>query len=167
MRRFLPTAALAIAALLCASPAANAANATVVSLAQCARDDGTITVPQGAPITIQSLGYAEGSYGLIQNFLLKQRTTLTLSDGTSAVYDLTRKWDAPQPLGNNLWITNLPPIPTGIALAAGDSVVATFDITFPQPLLVAFPPVTSSGANGPFLIGEEGPVSCMITGAGT
>jgi hypothetical protein len=122
------------------------------------------TVPPGAPITIDNLGYAQGTYGLIKNFLLKQRTTLTISDGINTVYDLTSQWRAPQHIGS-LWVTRLPNTHTGITLAPGQSIVASFDITFRHPLLVAFPPVGSSGDNGPFRISEEGPISCEITGA--
>jgi hypothetical protein len=165
MQRLLATATVTVAALMCASQPAGATASTVVSLSGCAHDDGTTTVPPGAQITIQSPGFEEGSYGLINNFLLKQRTTLTISDDTSTVYDLTSQWDAPQQLEMNLWRTELPNTETGIALAPGQSIVATFDITFSQRLLVAFPPITSTGANGPFLVGEDGPVSCVITGA--
>jgi hypothetical protein len=81
------------------------------------------------------------------------------------VYDLTRQWEAPQQLDKHLWGTQLPDTETGTALLPGQSMVATFDITFSQRLLVAFPPVGPSGNNGPFLISEEGPISCVITGA--
>jgi hypothetical protein len=165
MQRLLATATVTVAALMCASQPAGATASTVVSLSGCAHGDGTTTVPPGAQITIQSPGFEDGSYGLINNFLLKQRTTLTISDDTSTVYDLTTQWDAPQQLEMNLWRTELPNTDTGIALAPGQSIVAAFDITFSQRLLVAFPPVTPTGANGPFLVGEDGPLSCMITTA--
>jgi hypothetical protein len=148
-----------------ASQVAGATVSTVVSLSECARAGGTATVPAGTQITIHNPGYAQGSYGLIKDFLLKERTTLTLSNGTSAVYDLSSQWGAPQPLGSNLWATRLPDTNTGITLSACESIVATIDITFKQQLLVAFPPVGSSGINGPYLVGEDGPLSCVITGA--
>jgi hypothetical protein len=165
MQKLLAIATLTIAALMCASQPAGATDSTVVSLSQCAHGDGTTTVPPWAQLTIQSPGFEEGSYGLINNFLLKQRTTLVISDDTNTVYDLTSQWGAPHQLEMNLWGTELPETDTEIALASGHSIVATFDITFPRRLLVAFPPVTSTGANGPFLVGEDGPVSCVITGA--
>ena len=158
-------AVLALAGALPGVATASDTSSTVVSLTECARGDGTATVPPGAQITIRNPGFEQGSYGLIKGFLLKQRTTLTISDGTSAVYDLTSQWGGPQQLDRNLWVTRLPDTDTGITLAPGQSIVATFDITFAQPLLVAFPPVTSSGENGPFLVGEDGPLSCVISGA--
>jgi hypothetical protein len=164
-RRFLLAATLALGALMFASQPAGATETTVVSLRDCAGGDGTATVPAGAQITIHNPGFAQGSYGLITNFLLKQRTTLTISDDTSTVYDLTSQWGAPQQLDRNFWVTTLPDTDTGITLAPGQSIVATFDIAFTRPLLVTFPPVGSSGDNGPFLVGEDGPLSCVITGA--
>ncbi len=146
-----------------AVPTAGATDSTVVSLVACAIGGGTTTVPAGVPITIHEPGYAQGSYGLIQDFLLKEHTTLTISNATSTVYDLSGEWSAPQQLDRNLWVTRLPSTDTGITLASGQSINATFDITFSQPLLVAFPPVTSSGDNGPFLVSEDGPISCLIT----
>lgn len=165
MRRLLLLLGLATISLVPAAQAAGATDSTVVSLSGCAHGDGTATVPPGAQITIQNPGFDQGSYGLITNFLIKQRTTLTISDGTSTVFDLTSQWRAPQQLDRNLWGTELPNTDTEIALAPGQSIVATFDILFPQRLLVAFPPVGSSGDNGPFLVSEDGPLSCVITGA--
>lgn len=164
MRRLLPTATITIAALICTSQAAAATDSTIVSMTQCDQSGGAIVVPAGAEITIHNFGFAQGTYGLIQNFLRAERTTLTLSDDTNTVHDLSGQWGAPQQLDKHLWITRLPDTDTGIALTEGQSITATFDITFTRPLLVAFPPVTSSGDNGPFLVGEDGPLSCVITG---
>lgn len=164
MRRLLPIAALAVAALMCAAQAAAATDSTVVSLSDCARDGGTTTVPTGAPITIHNLGFAAGTYGLINDFLRKERTTLTITGDASGVYDLTSQWGAAQRL-DSFWVTRSPDTDTGITLAPGQNIIATFDITFTRPLLVAFPPVGPSGDNGPYLVGEDGPLSCAITGA--
>jgi hypothetical protein len=38
--------------------------------------------------------------------------------------------------------------------------------TFRHPVAILFPPVGSSGDNGPFIVGEEGPFSCTITATG-
>jgi hypothetical protein len=165
MRRFLPTAAFAVAAFMFASQAAAATDSTLVGMRDCAGGDGTATVPAGAQITIHNLGFAQGTYGLINDFLINQRTTLTVTDDTATHYDLTSQWGAPQQRDKHLWVTTLPDTDTGITLGPGQSIVATFDITFAQPLLVAFPPVGPSGDNGPILVGEDGPVSCVITGA--
>ena len=166
MRRLLGLGGLlALCAVLVAtaSPAA-ASNNVVVSFRDCVIGGGTTTVSSGTPITIGGLfGYEQGSYGLIRDFLLKQHTTLTISNATTTVYDLSKEWAAPQQVDRNLWVTRLPDTDTGITLASGQSILATFDITFTQPLLVAFPPVGPTGDNGPFLINEDGPASCLIT----
>jgi hypothetical protein len=49
------------------------------------------------------------------------------------------------------------------SLSSGESVSVMWAITIAQPLPVAYPPVGSSGDNGPFRIGGEGPLSCLIT----
>jgi hypothetical protein len=134
-----------------------------VSFRDCLVNGGTTSVPSGVPITVGGIGFAEGSYGLIENFLLKEHTTLTISDATTTTYDLSRAWGAPQRLDRNLWVTRLPDTSTAVTLAPGESLVATYDITTSQPLLVAFPPVGPTGDNGPFLVTEEGPISCQVT----
>jgi hypothetical protein len=144
---------------------ASASTGAVVSVIGCLGEEGETTVPSGEPITIEGIGDAQGSYGLIENFLIKQHTTLTVSNATETVYDLSGDWGAPQPLTRRLWVTRLPDTELGIALAPGEAIRATYDISFAQPLLVAFPPVGSSGENGPFLIREDGPLSCLITGS--
>lgn len=142
----------------------HASNGSSVSLIGCVINGGSTTVASGEPITIQEPGYAVGTYGLMKDFLSKQQTTLTVSDGTTAVFNLSSEWGAPQQLGRNFWVTRLPDTNLGIALAQGETIVVTFDIQFAHPLLIAYPPVGSSGNNGPFLIREDGPLSCEITG---
>jgi hypothetical protein len=153
---------LALAAAFTAS--AGATGGVVVSTVGCAFEGGSTTVPSGASITIEGIGEAEGSRGLIKTFLLKEHTTLTISDATNTAYDLSNEWAPPEELAAGLWVTRLPNTDLGISLAAGQSILATYDVTFAQPLLVAFPPVGPSGENGPFLTREDGPLSCLITG---
>jgi hypothetical protein len=153
-----------LAALAATASPAGASNNVVVSFRDCVIDGGTATVSSGTPITLGGLfGFEQGSYGLITDFLLKEQTTLTISSATNTVYDLSNEWGTPQQLDRNLWATPLPDTDTGITLASGQSILATFDITFKRPLLVAFPPVGPTGDNGPFLPNEDGPISCLIT----
>lgn len=119
-----------------------------------------MTVQSGAPITIHTPAFAEGTYGLTRDFLLKQETTLSVDAKT---YELSSAWTTPQQLDRHLWVTRLPELPLGITLASGESVVVTFAIRFSHPLAVLYPSVGSSGDNGPFLTGEEGPLSCVIS----
>jgi hypothetical protein len=157
----LATVAVAAVAGTAASPA-RAADPVVVSLLGCQINGGSTTVPAGSPVSLRLPGFAQGTYGLILDFLLKEQTTLTIDrNGTTSVVDLTDAWAAPQQLDAHFWITRPPNYDLG-TLVAGDSVLATESITFRQPLLVAYPPVGSSGDNGPFLDRGEGPISCLI-----
>jgi hypothetical protein len=123
---------------------------------------GSTTVPSGTPITIDGIGFAEGTHGLTKQFLIKQQTTLTIGN---TVDNLSNQWSDPVDTDQGFWLTQLPDTPTGISLASGQSIVVTWDIESVHPLLVAYPPVGPSGDNGPYLITEDGPASCLITGA--
>jgi hypothetical protein len=144
-------------------PAARGTNTLVVPVISCDLSGGTWSVPSGVPIAIRGIGYAQGTYGLMLDFLRKQQTTLTtVYTGTSTVYELSSQWGVPQHL-DDVWLTRLPDTDLAITLAPGESISATYDITFTQPLLVAYPPVGPTGDNGPFLVNEDGPFSCLIT----
>jgi hypothetical protein len=137
---------------------ARADGSTVVRVLGCAINGGSTTVPAG-DVTLHLGGYAQGTYGLIENVLLAQTTTLQVGDTT---YDLSNLWSAPvlSPLG--FWLITQSDRDIG-TLAAGQSVTVTYNIAFSHPVSVLFPPVTSSGDNGPFIISGEGPFSCTIT----
>ena len=156
--------ALATVAGIVASPA-SAAEPVVVNLFQCLDDGGTAAVPAGVPVQLRLPGYAQGTHGLIVGFLLKERTSLTLvSNGAGSVVDLTGTWSAPQQFDAHFWLTREPNFDLG-SLSSGQTVSATWGVTFAQPLLVAYPPVGPTGDNGPYLIRGEGPISCQITAA--
>lgn len=137
---------------------ARAGTSTTVGLLGCAVDAGSTTVPAGE-VALHLGGYAEGTLGLIENVLLAQTTTLTMGATT---YDLSKQWSAPffNPLG--FWEITQPNREIG-TLSAGQSVTVTYDIEFSHPTAILFPPVGSSGDNGPFLSTGEGPFSCTIT----
>jgi hypothetical protein len=82
--------------------------------------------------------------------------------GTTRVIDLTDAWSAPSQLDSHLWLTRPPDYDLGV-VSAGDSVTVSETITFDHPLLLVYPPVTSSGDNGPSWDTGEGPFSCTIT----
>jgi hypothetical protein len=148
-----------------AAPRSSASAPAVVNVAPCAFGTGTTTVPAAVAITIHSPGFAEGTLGLVNDFLGKQRTSLTVTGATTLALDLSGAWGAPQQLDHKLWVTRPADTPLGVALAPGETLVVTFDIVFKHPMLVAFPPVGPTGDNGPFLTGEEGPLACAITAA--
>ncbi len=166
LKRLLPAVALTLTLAVVSGTAASSARAAepvVVNLLQCSSNGGEATVPADTPISLRLLGFAQGTYGLIVNFLLKQRTTLTIvENGMASVIDLTDAWSPPQQLDTHFWVTRPPNYDLG-ALASGESVLVTETLAFTQPLLVAYPPVGSSGDNGPYLIRAEDPVSCLIT----
>lgn len=39
------------------------------------------------------------------------------------------------------------------------------NITFSQPVLLAYPPVGPTGDNGPGLLTQDGPTTCLVTGS--
>jgi hypothetical protein len=159
-RSILVCAACVITAAV--APLAGSARAdasTVVNVLRCA-DPGSATVPAGQPITLQLGGYAVGTLGLMRNALRSQTTTLTIGTTT---YDLSDQWSAPFFVSAfNFWEVTQPDRLLG-TLTAGQTVVVTYDITFSHPVAILFPPVGSSGDNGPFVITEDGPATCAIT----
>ena len=163
--RLIVSAAVAVCLGLSATAHASATANTVVNVIGCAVSGGSMTVPSGSPITIHGNGFAQGSYGLIQDFLLKQHTTLSVTQGTTSVHDLSAEWGAPVAFSPTFWVTQLPDTDLGISLSPGQSVTVSLNITFNHPLLVAYPPVGSSGENGPYRISGEGPFDCVITGS--
>jgi hypothetical protein len=152
-------ACLITAAVAPMAGSARADDSTVVNVLRCS-DPGSATVPAGQPITLRLGGYAVGTLGLMRNALLSQTTTLTV--GTTR-YDLSDQWSAPFFVSAfNFWEVTQPDRLLG-TLTAGQTVVVTYDITFSHPVAILFPPVRSSGDNGPFVITEDGPATCAIT----
>lgn len=161
-RPLLASATLAASITIAALPAAAYADTTSeVNLLGCALfDDGATSVPAGE-VSLRLPGWELGTYGLITDFLTSQRTTLEI--GTTTV-DLTNAWSDPTQLDQLDWVTRPPNYGLG-TLAPGDSVLVTETITLTHPVMFAFPPVGSSGENGPFLLGGlDGPLAtCLIT----
>lgn len=154
------TACAAIATVLALAAGSARADATVVNVARCDGDGGSATVPAGQSISLHLPGYAVGTHGLINDVLRSQTTTLEVGDTT---YDLSDQWSAPVFDSTfNFWLITQPDRSIG-SLTAGQTVVVTFEITFSHPVTILFPPVRSSGDNGPFVITAEGPLSCAIT----
>jgi hypothetical protein len=146
------------------APPASADTGVVVSVVSCAFNGGSTSVPSGTPITVRGIGYAEGTYGLVHDFLLKQDTTLTVAGDTTTVYDVSNEWSDPQKIDKGFWLTRVPNQPIGLVLAPGQTVAITWNITFSQPVLLAYPPVGPTGDNGPDLLTQDGPTTCLVTG---
>jgi hypothetical protein len=155
--------AVALVAALGAS-AARADNPAVVSVFRCA-DSGSVTVPAGAPISLHLGGFADGTLGLANAVLLAQTTTLEVAGPAGdTTYDLSDQWSAPVHSDLAFWVITQPDRPIA-PLAAGQTATVTYDIRFSHPVSVIFLPVGPTGNNGPFVITEEGPAVCQITGA--
>jgi hypothetical protein len=137
---------------------ARADGSTIVRVVGCANSGGSVTVPAG-DVTVRVGGYAVGTYGLAEDVLLAQTTTLQVG---STTYDLSNSWSAPIFVGPGFWLITQPNRDIG-PLAAGQSVTVTYDIAFSHPVAILYPPVGSSGNNGPYIITEDGPATCTIT----
>jgi hypothetical protein len=163
LKRFMLVCAAGVAALAVVlavgSGPARADTSTSVSPLVCDSDGGSTTVPAG-DVTLHLGGYAQGTYGLIHDVLLAQTTTLQVGTTT---YDLSGHWSAPVfNTGGGFWAIRQPDFDLG-PLATGQSVTVSYNIAFSRPVAVLFPPVGSSGFNGPFVITGEGPFNCTIT----
>jgi hypothetical protein len=149
------------------TPVAKAVDPYVVNIQECGRSGGQATVPAGVPISVQNFAFVTGTYGLMQDFLLKQTTFQgVVRDGTLTTVDVTDEWSAPEQLGTNPargWITRLPNIELD-SLDPGETVVAGSLTTFGQPIEIVFPPVGLVDF-GPFHIpaGDVFLDACAIT----
>ena len=169
MKRLLFVLAAIVAALAVTSTSAvasastNAAPTSVtVGMFTCGvRDNGQFIVPAGSAVTFQ-LGWFQNNIGGIYNFL-HDVTAIASVNGTP-VANANSYFTAPEPLppdapGN--WITWWI-YPTGITLAAGQSLTLTLDWVLSRPLADGMPHGVVDPAGtlfGPF----GGPISCTVT----
>jgi hypothetical protein len=141
-------------ALSLGTGSARADGSQLVRLGDCVNNGGMATVQPGD--VMLRIGYSTGTYGLSSSILAAQTSTLQVD---SSKYDISNLWSGPLNLGPGFWVIRQD-FDLG-TLASGQSVTVTFDIKFSHPVTVLFPPVGSSGDNGPFTITEDGG-SCMI-----
>jgi hypothetical protein len=151
-----------LAAALMNGPAASASTGTTVSFGRCAFGSGSTTVPPG-PVSVHLGGYAEGTYGLITVVLKNQTTTLDVSGPAGdTLYDLSGSWSAPIQLDEGFWVIRQPDRSLG-TLRTGQTLALTYDLKFSKPTAILYPPVGSTGFNGPFVVSEDGPYTCEVT----
>jgi hypothetical protein len=149
------------------APVARAVDPYVVDIQECDRSGGEATVPAGVPISVQNFAFVTGTYGLMQDFLLKQVTSQgVFRDGTLTVVDVSDQWSEPQQIGGGQargWVTRLPNIELE-ALASGETVSAGSLTEFTGPIQIVFPPVGLVGF-GPFHVpaGDFFLQTCEIT----
>ena len=160
-------AALAVPVLVAAPAAAEEPYVVNMGFGCAFNDDGSTTAPAGVPIELRPFGFGTGTYGLIQAFLVKQVTTLVITDssGTHEV-DISDTYPAPTQVDKRLWVARPANYDLG-TLEPGESVTIGLRWDFPTPLLIAYPPVGPSGDNGPILsyADGDGTFTCTITGA--
>jgi hypothetical protein len=136
------------------APAARAVDPYVVDIQECERNNGQATVPAGVPVSVQNFAFVAGTYGLMQDFLLKQVTSKgVFRDGVLTIVDFTDQWSEPEQLGTNPargWVTHLPNTELD-SLAQGEIVTVGILIRFTGPIQIAFPPVGQTDF-GPFHI---------------
>jgi hypothetical protein len=152
------------------APSARAVDPYVVDIQECERNNGQTTVPAGVPVSVQNFAFVAGTYGLMQDSLLKQMTFKGVFQGgvPTTIVDVTDQWSEPQQLGTNPargWVTRLPDTELD-PLAQGESVGVGILIRFTGPIQIAFPPVGQADF-GPFHIpaGEVFLQGCEITAA--
>ena len=167
-RRRLAAAALTLAAPLVLASPASADEPVVVNMGDgCAfNDDGSTTAPAGVPLQLRPFGFGQGTYGLIKSFLLKQVTTLVITDSTGThEVDISDTYPDPLRVDKHLWVARPSNYDLG-TLEDGESVTIGLKWEFPTPLLIAYPPVGPTGDNGPYLVHADGDgtFTCTITG---
>ena len=151
------------------APAARAVDPYVVDIQECDRNNGQTTVPAGVPISVQNFAFVTGTYGLMQDFLLKQVTSKgVLRDGALTIVDVTDEWSEPQQIGSGPargWVTRLPNTELD-PLALGEIVQVGSRTEFSGPIQIVFAPVGLIGF-GPFHIaaGDVFFQGCEITAA--
>jgi len=150
-----------------AAPTARAVDPYVVDVQECDRNGGQMIVPADEPISVQNFAFVTGTYGLMQDFLLKQVTSQgVLRDGVLAIKDVSDDWSDPEQIGDGPargWVTRLPDIE--LAPLAPDDVVLIGSLTeFSGPVQIVFAPVGQIGF-GPFHVvpGDQFFEGCVLT----
>jgi hypothetical protein len=157
--RFVPIAAVFVVGLIAAVAPASAAT-TVVNPFQCASAGGAVSRPAGSTIVIRQ-GLAEDTRGGLTALLNAQATTISLNGGTAV--DLTDKWSAPASTGDDGWLTTVE-YPTGITLAAGQSLTFVFTVSLAHRVPeVRIPPLGGEPAKPEFNEGTQ-TWACTVTG---
>jgi hypothetical protein len=121
---------------------------------------GQLTVDAGSTITIRQ-GVAEQTFGILRAYLNAQTTTITVN-GTTV--DVSGEFGAPEgpsvgKWGWTSWVNH----PTGITLAAGESMNVVWTTTLAHPVPEVFNPAAGGQPGQP--VSNHGTVtySCTVT----
>lgn len=155
------TILLLAAGVLAAGMAASEAKADVVNVNpfRCQTfQGGNMTVPEGSTITIRQ-GASEQTRGILTAFINAQTTTITINGAT---VDVTDAWPTPQqtPAGD---YTSIITYPTGITLAAGDSLSVVWLTTVSNPLPEVFNPAAGGEPGMPPISSAPSMFTCTVT----
>ena len=93
-------------------------------------NDGHVTRPAGSEIVIRQ-GYASTAIGGVYAFVKAQTTILSVNDGR--MVDVSDTWSNPEPLAGFAGVTRVT-YPTGVTIAAGESMRFTFAQVIDRPL---------------------------------
>ena len=104
---------------------------TVVNAYGCiVGNGGHVTRPAGSEIVI-GLGYASGAIGGVYAFRKAETTIVSVND--APMIDVSGSWGDPEPLAGFAAVTRMTS-PTGVTIAAGESMRFTLALIFDRPL---------------------------------
>ena len=151
-------ATCAVAAGIAASTAA-AANVNVNPFPCQVFQGGATTVPAGSTITIRS-GISEQTLGIMKAYLNAQTTTISINGATA---DVSNAWSDPVNQGPGLGWLSVVTYPTGITLAAGQSLVVVWTTTLAHPVPEVFNPAAGGPAGQPAFNDAPVTFTCTVT----
>jgi hypothetical protein len=142
-----------------AASVAQAADVSVDPFICNAFEGGQEYVPAGSTITIRQ-GVAEQTHGILTDYLHAQTTTITVN-GTTV--DVSDAWPAPDRRPTGDWESSIT-YPTGITLAAGESLSVVWETTLAHVVPEVFNPADGGPAGKPYFNTGSVTYGCTVTG---
>jgi hypothetical protein len=119
---------------------------------------GHQTVPAGSTITIRQ-GVSEQTLGILTDYLNAQTSTISFN-GTTV--DVSNDWPAPVSPPQGGWVTFITH-PTGITLAAGDSLTVVWVTTLDHAVPEVFNPAAGGPSGQPAFNAASVTYTCTVT----
>jgi hypothetical protein len=120
---------------------------------------GHLTVPAGSTITIRQ-GVAEQTRGILTDYLNAQTTSISVN-GTTV--DVSDDWPAPVSFGPQGGSVTFITYPTGITLAAGDSLTVVWVTTLDHAVPEVFNPAAGGPSGMPAFNAASVTYTCTVT----